>query len=1272
MKQKFFLFLCCVLSSLTVFSQYPDITTDDTVTVYPVRINHKVGFVEIFPNNKAYEYIAPIYDFIAEVNAAWHTPSPNNKLSPYRIFEIDQKVGLLDEALNTVLPNEFSRIRTLAPNYFAVERDTLFQLIDSTQAVFLAGQTFEDIYLADTIPDQGHYFFVKQNNRWGLSRRDGSVLISPQYFAIEQAGLPGFYKVRREAREYAWELIDSTGQRIVPEGARDFLMLDRTFIAMKGDFYWNTHYINLQPKPGEPIHQTNKVNYLKVEKVSPLLAAFALQGGPTVELWNIIEKKPIKTMKRSRRVQKKGVYFEENRNSTEWIPWWYPLDDQYVIFNAASNGEKEKDYLMDTSGQIKSPVFNYIYTSGKPGVYRVAQKNKWGLYAANIRKGVLIPCDYDGINRFVGDIAFCQQGITTRQRKYGAFSFYGDEIDLLIPNYKRIEQVDARSVFVADKTNEVIFGINDKGKFEIDTIFQNTFSLRLNKNKKRREVKIIPKPGPKEYPLVTEPPGRFTSRKTGPYYAIVETDKEVSGIGAPKEKKVITKLPYSPPKVYQIIKGEMLAIYRKDKAIINPYTRKVYGGSVIPSGFFSLASKSFVEEVPVLGIRPFDRKYMHTTFIGADGRMGLINREGQVMKKDGQPITYTYIGPFREGRARACIGGDLGLIEDKAGRKLEEPSRFLLGKQPDLLREFQMIRGDDAKQTHRSTPQFYISQKKSTAKWVFINIDGEVILDPAADYVLDYDWDEKSALIMRKNGHTDLYGHPDADFGIIDFEGNEIIPTEYDEIGVYSNYFIIGQRGTPTFTFNNKGHQIFVNPTKPSPFKENYSVFRDEEGLWGYIDTAGAIVIPPKYTVARPFSEGLAMVVDSTGNCGFINKQGEKIIQTDIKGRLASFVGDFHEGLCWWSKNNKKWNAYNPSGSKAFDLGALFEYRKIKGKDDVPFTHHTLHALPMDFSGGIAVIQRPDSLTGKPRPAAVSKSGKLIVPAGKYASISSFNALGVAVFSEEKDGLQGLLDTAGQVRLGPTYKHIGSFRQGYAKVLGKNGKFGLINSQGTEVLQTAYSRIGSISEGLVVTQVPGSDQWQFIHIATGRAIGDSYDKTQAFKNGVTFVSNKKKKQIINNLGEEIQLKSGKPQFFSEGVFGVTQTYNEDLAFYADASGNNLFGQYYSEIDTFHLGIAKVRPASMRKRLYGAINMRGVYIVPPKFRFLHPQPDGNIIINPQIFYGLVNKKGKILLEPNYDRIEQLKTPNLFRAERGEEIGYFRVMGDSVKWVWELQN
>lgn len=1269
-RQLCFLLVCLGLGP-SAFAQYPDIITDDTVTVYPVRINHKVGFVEIFPNNKAYEYIPPIYDYIAELNVAWHTPLPKEQLSTYRIFERDEKVGLLDDALSPVLPNRFKRIRVLASNFFAVEQDSLFELMDSTENVYLSGQRYDDIYLADTIPGQGNYFFVKKQNRWGLSRQDGTVLLSPQFTSIQSAGLAGFYKVKRKARVATWELIDSLGQQVIPDPAHDFLMLDRTFIALKDEFFWRTHYINLIPKAGEKKHETNKVRYLKVEKISKYLAAFALQASPEVQLWHITKRKILQNRPRKKRVHKKGAYFVENRNEKEWFPWWFPLDDDYAVFNKTSEEDQEIDYLIDTSGKIKSPQFDYILPSGKEGVFRVSQKRKWGLYAARIKKGVLIPCDYDGINPFVGDIAFCQRGIGAKYRKYGAIGLQNDNFDLLIPKYNKIEQLDGRSVYVPDESNEVAFGLDGQGKFRVDSIYENTFSLRLNKNKNRREVKIVPKTAPKDYPLVTEEKGRFTSRKGSKGFSIIQTPKKVSGVGEPKEGKVVTVLPYSPPGIFQIIVGEMLGIYRKDQPIGNAFTQNTLGTSFLTLGFLSLKEQRFVEKTPVIGMRPFDRKHQYTTFIRPDGTMGLIDRSGQPMQRNGKEISYTYIGPFRAGRARVCVGGKIKMIEDKAGRKLEEPARFILGKIADFMREFQMMVTNSKATNYSTNAQLFVSSKEESAKWAFINTEGEIVLTPSADYMLDFDWEDKSALVLKKNGQTDLYGHPDADFGVIDYAGNEIIPTQYDEINMHANYYIIGQRGTPTFTFNKKGHQIFVNPTKPSPFKEGYSLFRNEEQLWGYIDTAGNIAIPPRFTLARPFSEGLALVVDSTGHCSFINTQGEKVITTNIKERLQAFIGDFKEGLCWWTTNGRKWNCYDRSGKKAFPKGALFAAEGRKGKPGEQFTHHKFNPLPMDFSNGIAVIQSPDTITGKASPAAIDKSGKMIIRSGKFASVSSYNSLDVAVFSLKKGGLEGLLDKTGQIILPPTYKKIMPFQEGYAKVRDSNGRYGLIEASGKEILPAKYGRIGAVSEGIVAVQVPRRQSWQFIRIETQKPIGDTYDKVQAFKNGVTFVSKKGEKKIISELGEELTLKSGEPLFFSEGIFGVEGGYLKKTSFYADASGNNLFGQIYNEIDTFHLGIAKVRPATTKKRLYGAINTRGVYIVPPKYRFLHPQPDGNIIINPQIFYGLINKKGEILLEPEFDRIEQLKTPNLFRAERGEEMGYFRVMGDKVKWIWELQ-
>lgn len=308
-----FILLIVIGYSQLAIAQYPDIVKDDTVTVYPVRINHKVGFVEIFPNNKAYEYIPPIYDFIAEVNATWHTPQVKRKLSPYRLFERDEKVGLLDDALHTVLPNRYKRIRVLGPNFFAVEQDSLFQLIDSTEALFLNGQHFDDIYLADEIPGKGRYFFVKRQNRWGLCRQDGKMLLTPQFIEMQQAGVEGFYKVRRTSQKKEWWLIDSTGQKILPTASEDILVLSETFIAIQQDLFWYTLFLN--PQTGD--QKINETGYLYLEKINKNLAAFALLGTPEVELWRIDQKKVIKHYKRETRVAKKGAYFKVHRNDIQ-------------------------------------------------------------------------------------------------------------------------------------------------------------------------------------------------------------------------------------------------------------------------------------------------------------------------------------------------------------------------------------------------------------------------------------------------------------------------------------------------------------------------------------------------------------------------------------------------------------------------------------------------------------------------------------------------------------------------------------------------------------------------------------------------------------------------------------------------------------------------------------------------------------------------------------------------------------------------------------------
>ena len=76
------------------------------------------------------------------------------------------------------------------------------------------------------------------------------------------------------------------------------------------------------------------------------------------------------------------------------------------------------------------------------------------------------------------------------------------------------------------------------------------------------------------------------------------------------------------------------------------------------------------------------------------------------------------------------------------------------------------------------------------------------------------------------------------------------------------------------------------------PFSEGYAAFQNEQGLWGYIDRAGSVVIDPAWALADPFIEGLARVGTADHHYGYIDMTGAVIFQP-----VSTAATDFHDGL---------------------------------------------------------------------------------------------------------------------------------------------------------------------------------------------------------------------------------------------------------------------------------------------------------------------------------------------------------------------------------------
>lgn len=66
----------------------------------------------------------------------------------------------------------------------------------------------------------------------------------------------------------------------------------------------------------------------------------------------------------------------------------------------------------------------------------------------------------------------------------------------------------------------------------------------------------------------------------------------------------------------------------------------------------------------------------------------------------------------------------------------------------------------------------------------------------------------------------------------------------------------------------------------------------EQDGLWGYKDAYGNVIIEPQFVVARSFFEGLAFVNDDAGQRGFIDVLGNLVISLP-----TGFPGNFSQGF---------------------------------------------------------------------------------------------------------------------------------------------------------------------------------------------------------------------------------------------------------------------------------------------------------------------------------------------------------------------------------------
>jgi hypothetical protein len=253
-----------------------------------------------------------------------------------------------------------------------------------------------------------------------------------------------------------------------------------------------------------------------------------------------------------------------------------------------------------------------------------------------------------------------------------------------------------------------------------------------------------------------------------------------------------------------------------------------------------------------------------------------------------------------------------------------------------------------------------------------------------------------------------------------------------------------------------------------SPFELN--------GRFGYLNAAGQVAIPPDFTEAATFSEGLALV-----------RVGEVLSYIDVSGKPVLAIdfddaGSFSQGLApvlsgeqWGYVDREGRLVIKPrfqdadsfaGGYALVKEGGLWAYLEPGGQLRVA----PRFAGAGRFSEGLAPA-REGKLWGF-----INDQGRFVIPS-RFAGVGQF-ANGLAPANE--NGRWGYIGRDGAWLIQPEFEEADMFSGGLA-VVKRNGRYGYIDPRGRWVLAAEFDDAGAVEAGLA--RVVRSGQVKYLDAA---------------------------------------------------------------------------------------------------------------------------------------------------------------------------------------------
>lgn len=454
-----------------------------------------------------------------------------------------------------------------------------------------------------------------------------------------------------------------------------------------------------------------------------------------------------------------------------------------------------------------------------------------------------------------------------------------------------------------------------------------------------------------------------------------------------------------------------------------------------------------------------------------DEKFGVIDKNGNVIV---EPV-FDEIRSFQEGLAAVEIDGKWGFI-NKNGKTIinaiyrqafdfRDGLASVFGQQGWLI--IDTLGNKNDKIPYYFRPYFHdgIALVSDQGKIKVVDTNYHVLLSPIVEAVGDF----KNGLALVKKGHMSTFGEPKP-YSLnwfIDTTGRTVlIPTSNRVEDFSDGLSLIGPYGEELF-IDKTGEEVlepwrmrnFVGGYRTvQPFSEGLAAFSNEEGFWGYMDKNGNIVIEPKYSDAWPFSNGLAFV-------GFPNgMEIEKVDEIDTSGAIVG-QREILIPMIMYGCIDKNGNVIIPP-IKTWTRGSVF-------KDSVALVATVLNRssdyyLPEDAETDDQTYEESKEVYKY-----YNMKGELLDITDDFDDeYIKFNDFSDGLALVRKNNLYGFIDKKGNAVIDFMFCEASDFHEGLAKVL-INDKYGYIGKTGQIVISPQYTDAADFSCGLARVSVHG-------------------------------------------------------------------------------------------------------------------------------------------------------------------------------------------------------